>query len=113
VGQRFLYLWGIKPDVWALPPSVFLRTGLRAVYIIACLGFFLGIFFSWAKRKEFLAKLQWKIYLVLLGVLGPPLLLYGNQRFLIPVIPLVAIFQAIALVEIWNWLYGQCSRFLD
>ncbi|MGZ3712456.1 MAG: hypothetical protein ACXVBE_11910, partial [Bdellovibrionota bacterium] len=105
IGQRFLYIWGIKPDVWAIPPPFQNRTATETLFhTAACTLFFLGLYFSLTlPRGRESSDRRW-IYLVLLAVLAPPMAMYGDQRFLIPVIPYVVMFQALALCTVYRRL---------
>jgi hypothetical protein len=102
VGQRALYLFGIKRDSWALPPVGF-GSGPVGSYsmwnIIAAtiLAAGLALAIIRASRKELGPEFVTGIVL-LAGITLPPLLLFGSERFIVPVIPVMALFQAYALV---------------
>jgi len=40
-------------------------------------------------------------------VMLPPLLIFGSKRFIVPVVPLIALFQSYAIVEAAQPLIGK------
>lgn len=98
LGQRFLYLFGLKPDVWAIPPAELGRHGLEPLQALALLLLFAaGLFFSLRERVE-----RWPLYVVLTAILLPSLLVFANHRMLVPLVPLLAIFQAHGLLRLMH-----------
>jgi 4-amino-4-deoxy-L-arabinose transferase-like glycosyltransferase len=112
VGQRALYLFGVKRDIWALPPQGF-GSGPIGSYspldvismILAAAG--LSMVFIRILRGELTAEPIAAI-LMLVGVMLPPLLIFGSKRFIVPVIPLVALFQGYGIVAIGAGIYRAC-----
>jgi hypothetical protein len=108
LGQRALYLAGIKRDIWALPPQgfgsgpigSFSPLDVISVSVFA-VGLIVAIIRIWSGKliEEVSAGI------LLLGcVMLPPLLIFGSKRFIVPVIPLIALFQGYALVSIGQWV---------
>lgn len=112
VGQRALYLFGIKRDIWALPPQGF-GSGPIGSYspldvismMLAAAG--LSMVFIRILRGELTSEPMAAI-LMLAGVMFPPLLIFGSKRFMVPVIPLIALFQGYAMVAIGVGIYRAC-----
>jgi len=102
IGQRALYLFGIKRDIWALPTEGF-RSGPIGSYsfldAISAIVFAAGLILamSGVRRGDLSNELMAAILLVACVIL-PPLLIFGSERFIIPVIPLIALFQGYAIV---------------
>lgn len=105
VGERFQYLWGIQPDVWAVPPEGMGRTGWEPTLdLVGCILVFAGLAVS-------LRRSRWPFYLLLAATLLPSLMIFGNKRTLVPVIPFLAIFQAAALLALKDALYSLSAVF--
>jgi hypothetical protein len=102
VGQRALYLAGIQRDIWALPPQGFGRGPIgsvspldvinMAVFAMGLTAAIIGIC-----RGKLTAEVSAGIVLLACVTL-PPLLIFGSKRFIVPVIPLIALFQGYAIV---------------
>ena len=102
IGQRTLYLFGIKRDIWALPPKGF-RSGPIGSYslldVISVIVFATGLIFAMNRVRRGELSDEVKAGTLLLAfVMLPPLLIFGSKRFIVPVIPLVALFQGYAIV---------------
>jgi len=102
IGQRALYLFGIKRDIWAPPPEGF-RSGPIGSYslldLISAIVFAAGLILvmSRVRRRELSEEPQAGI-LLLACVILPSLFIFGSKRFIVPVIPLIALFQGYAIV---------------
>jgi 4-amino-4-deoxy-L-arabinose transferase-like glycosyltransferase len=102
IGQRALYLLGIKRDIWALPPEGF-RSGPIGSYslldLISMIVFATGLILAMVRvrRGELSDELKAGI-LLLACVMVPALSIFGSKRFIVPVIPLIALFQSYAIV---------------
>src|SRR5262249_18723187 len=98
IGQRALYLFGIKRDIWALPPQGFGSGPIGSLSVVDLIGAIVlavGIFFAANGIRRRNLKQESLIAMLLLGcVILPALLLFGSKRFLVPVVPLMALFQA-------------------
>ncbi len=104
VGQRALYLSGIQRDIWALPPDGF-RSGpigsFSPLDTIGTIGFAAGLSLAtWRIYRSELSSESIVAMLALACIILPPLLVFGSKRFIVPVIPLIALFQAYGIVEI-------------
>jgi hypothetical protein len=104
VGQRALYLAGIQRDIWALPPQGFGSGPIGSFSPLDMIGmavFAVGLTLALVsiRRGKLTAEITAGI-LLLAGVMLPPLLIFGSKRFIVPVIPLLALFQAYAVVAI-------------
>ena len=110
VGQRALYLFGIKRDIWALPTEGF-RSGPIGSYsvldVISVIVFATGLILAMSRvrRGELTDELKAGI-LVLACVMLSPLPLFGSKRFIVPVIPLVALLQGYAIVAAARGFFG-------
>ena len=103
IGQRALYLSGIQRDIWALPPDGF-RSGpigsFSSLDTISTIVFAVGLFLAaWKIYRRELSSELIVAMLVLSCIILPPLLMFGSKRFIVPVVPLIALFQAYAIVE--------------
>jgi hypothetical protein len=103
IGQRALYLSGIQRDIWALPPKGF-RSGpigsLSSLDIISTIVFAVGLFLAgWRIYRRELSKELILPMLALACMIMPPLLIFGSKRFIVPVIPFIALFQGYAIFE--------------
>ena len=102
IGQRALYLFGIKRDIWALPPEGF-RSGPIGSYslldLISMIVFATGLILAMSRvrRRELNDELEAGILLLACAML-PALFIFGSKRFIVPVIPLIALFQGYAIV---------------
>jgi hypothetical protein len=111
IGQRALYLTGIKNDVWALPPedSNSGRIGTYSIVdIVSMIVFAVGLILAeYRCRRSELSESYRAAILLLACVMLPPLLIFGSKRFIVPVIPLIAIFQSYAIVQATEPLIGK------
>lgn len=103
LGQRVLYLFGIKRDIWALPPQDFTSNRIGSFSTLDLLGTMVFAAGLWCAeyfhcRGELTREFRAGV-LLLACVMLPPLLIFGSKRFIIPVIPLIALFQGYAIVE--------------
>jgi hypothetical protein len=104
-------LFGIKRDIWALPPEGF-GSGPIGSYsflgaistIVVAAGLILAT--SRVRRRELSDELKAGI-LSLACVTLPPLAIFGSKRFIVPVIPLIALFQGYAIVASVRGLWGD------
>ncbi len=102
VGQRFLYLWDLKPDIWTIELPI---GGSQLGFVLHLLSFVVFAFGFAVKLAEdhragaLLRRAP--IYLTFLGLFVPPLFVFGSSRFMVPVAPVVALFQGFALVTIF------------
>ncbi len=104
IGQRALYLFGIKRDIWALPPEDFESGPIGAFSllntissIVFAMGFFLA---AWRIYRRELSTELIVTMLVVACMILPPLLIFGSQRFMVPIVPLMALFQGYAIVAV-------------
>jgi hypothetical protein len=111
VGQRFQYLWDLKPDEWYLGNPVLCKARSEIVptsydgllYGLALGVFLLGLAASWLQVSRAGTLGLWGVvYAILLSILLGPLLVFASSRFLIPAIPMLAILQALALVRCFD-----------
>jgi len=114
LGQRAFYLFGLKRDVWALPPQG-LRSGPIGSYSLLdaaeMVVFAIGLLLILSRiRRGQLSEELTAAVLMLACVMVPPLLIFGSKRFIIPVIPLIALFQAYAFVIIARVFLGLRNR---
>jgi hypothetical protein len=58
-------------------------------------------------RRSELSESYRAAILLLACVMLPPLLIFGSKRFIVPVIPLIAIFQSYAIVQATEPLIGK------
>jgi len=113
IGQRSLYLLGIKRDIWALPPEGF-GSGRIGSYsfldVTNVVLFASGLIVALAqlRHKQLNSQVSASI-LLLAGVVFPPLFIFGSKRFIIPIIPLISLFQAYAIVFTARTLLGPAS----
>ncbi len=115
IGQRALYLSGIQRDIWALPPDGF-RSGpigsFSPIDTISAVVFAVGLFL--AARKIYRRELSFEsivAILVLACMILPPLFIFGSKRFIVPIIPLIALFQGYAIVETASAVGPQIGHF--
>ena len=102
IGQRALYLFGIKRDIWALPPEGFSSDSIGSyslMDLISVIVFATGLVLamSGVRRRKLSYELKAGI-LMLACVILPALSIFGSKRFIVPVIPLIALFQAYAII---------------
>jgi hypothetical protein len=111
VGQRALYLLGIKNDIWALPPEDFTsgRIGTYSIFdIFGMIVFAVGVILAEYRCRRGELSESYRAAIVLLAcVMLPPLLIFGSKRFIVPVVPLIALFQSYAIVEAAQPLIGK------
>ena len=111
VGQRALYLLGIKHDVWALPPEEFAsgRIGTYSVFdLVAMIVFAAGLLLAeYRCRRGELSDSYRMATLLVACVMLPPLLIFGSKRFIVPIVPFIAMFQSYAIVKIAQSLMGD------
>jgi hypothetical protein len=98
VGQRFLYLTDLKRDIWSIPipfagsawgaavPAVWLALFAAGCALILRRDLRTG---RWTSRLP--------IYGTILCGFVPPLAVFGSSRFLLPLIPVIALFHGYAL----------------
>ena len=114
IGQRALYLSGIKRDIWALPPQGF-RSGPIGSYslldLISVIVFVTGLILAMSRvrRRRELSDEPKAGILLLACVMLPALFIFGSKRFIVPVIPLIALFQGYAIVATARGLLGRSS----
>lgn len=103
VAQRFLFLFGLRRDLWALPPD-----GMPGWEIFGngwiCLITFLGGL-SLTLRESYRSRFA-PAYLFLAAAILPPLGIFASARFLIPFAPMLAPFQAMFLV----WAFESAKK---
>ena len=111
VGQRALYLLGIKNDVWALPPEDFTsgRIGTYSIFDIISMGAFaFGLVLAeYRCRGGELSDSYRMASLLVACVMLPPLLIFGSKRFIVPIVPFIAMFQSYAIVKTAQSLIGD------
>ncbi len=111
IGQRALYLFGIKRDIWTLPPEGF-RSGPIGSYsvldLISVTVFATGLITAMTRiRRSELSDEPEAGVLLLACVILPALFIFGSKRFIVPVIPLFALFQGYAIVTAARGLLGD------
>ena len=100
--KRALYLFGIKRDIWALPPEGFSSDSIGSyslMDLISVIVFATGLVLamSGVRRRKLSYELKAGI-LMLACVILPALSIFGSKRSVVPVIPLIALFQASAII---------------
>ena len=118
IGQRALYLSGIKRDIWALPPQGF-RSGPIGSYslldLISVIVFVTGLILAMSRvcRRRDLSDEPTAGILLLACVMLPVLFIFGSKRFIVPVIPLIALFQGYAIVATARGFLGRSSDLIE
>ena len=112
VGRRFLYLWDLKPDQWYLGNPIVCKLNFRwgkfdptpydrPLYALGLSLFLLGVVTNLCQASKAGSLGLWGIpYAILLCILSGPLLVFASSRFLVPALPMVVLFQAVALIRI-------------
>lgn len=96
--ERFLYLWDFRKDIWYIGPS---PSGFEYLFhLAACLLFFAGVALKLqVDLTSGLFRQNAIIYCIVSVALAGPILSTGSSRFLVPILPLVCLFQSYALVR--------------
>src|SRR5208282_4102813 len=111
IGQRALYLFGIKRDIWAIPPEGF-RSGPIGSYslldLISAIVLATGLILAMIRvhRSELSNEPEAGV-LLLACVMLPALFIFGSKRFIVPVIPLIVLFQGFAIIAAAGGLWGD------
>lgn len=95
VKERFLLLFGLKPDVWAIPSP----NGMPLIALTGLVVFLAGCALAASDKEKRTASFP--LWLVLGASFLLPLLVFANHRLIVPTIPLMAIFQAIVVEAIY------------
>jgi hypothetical protein len=117
IGQRALYLFGIKRDLWALPPDGFGGGPIgsySALDAISTIVFAAGLLLAiWRLYRGELGDAVKTIMVVLACVILPPLLIFGSKRFIVPVMPLMALFQGYVIATVADAARDHARNPLD
>jgi len=92
VCQRFLYFWGIKPDWWTVPQMVGPHYEYDGWSILSFIALAIGLGLAMREKGHRAARLP--LYFAIAAAIAPPLFIFASGRFLVPLLPLVALFQA-------------------
>jgi hypothetical protein len=100
MGQRFLYLFGIKLDYWSTPPIDPVKFGTFSWFnLFYALVFFVGFVLLAFRMRQKDFKHELTAVVLTLGVfLISAFGFYGSERFLVPMVPLISLVQAYAVV---------------
>lgn len=108
VKERFLYLWDLKQDVWYLGHPLIDKLKLLlgnnfpelTFFLFGCIIFIAGYVRKLSidiKQKIF--HISSTFYLTFLSGILVPLVVFSSSRFLIPLLPIVVLFQGYFIVS--------------
>ncbi len=98
IWQRFLFFWGIKQDIWSVPPSITYESGALSFFAIAgCVVFFIGFITSCVQDIKTRNTSKIALYFIVGVLIFPIVGFVSSQRYLVPLVPFIALFQAYAI----------------
>jgi hypothetical protein len=109
--RRFQYLWDLKRDIWYLGNPILSQIHNRInptecdiwIYTTSLLLFSFGLaitIYDVHKQKSFAI---WGMpYAILAANLIGPMLVFASSRFLVPAVPMIAIFESVAITRLFS-----------
>lgn len=103
IKERFLYLWDLKKDIWYVGHPLIGYLDKRfnkevfalPFYLVCFIAFFIGMLQKAAADvKRGYIEVTSCFYFTLLPALIIPLFVFSSSRYLVPVVPLIILFQA-------------------